>query len=38
MLQIIVGIVACITISEIFKFDEYKELKTIVIKVVNRKK
>lgn len=38
MLQIIVGLVACITISEIFKFDEYKELKTIVIKVVNRKK
>lgn len=38
MLQIIVGIVACITISEIFKFNEYKELKTIVIKVVNRKK
>ena len=38
MLQIIVGIVACITISEIFQFDEYKELKTIVIKVVNRKK
>lgn len=38
MLQIIVGIVACITISEIFKFDEYKELKTIVIKLVNRKK
>lgn len=38
MLQIIVGIVACITISEIFKFDEYKELKIIVIKVVNRKK
>lgn len=37
MLQIIVGLVACITISEIFKFDEYKELKTIVIKVVNRK-
>ena len=38
MLQIIFGLVACITISEIFKFDEYKELKTIVIKVVNRKK
>lgn len=38
MLQIIVGLVVCITISEIFKFDEYKELKTIVIKVVNRKK
>ena len=38
MLQIIVGLVACITISEIFKFDEYKELKTIVIKVINRKK
>lgn len=38
MLQIIVGLVACITISEIFKFNEYKELKTIVIKVVNRKK
>lgn len=38
MLQIIVGLIACITISEIFKFDEYKELKTIVIKVVNRKK
>ena len=38
MLQIIVGLVACITIIEIFKFDEYKELKTIVIKVVNRKK
>lgn len=38
MLQIIVGLVACITISEIFKFDEYKELKTIVIKVVKRKK
>lgn len=37
VLQIIVGIIVGLSISELIKFEEYVELKSIVIKIIKRK-
>ena len=37
VLQIIVGIIVGLSISELIKFEEYIELKSIVIKMIKRK-
>lgn len=37
VLQIIVGIIVSLSISELLKFEEYIELKSIVIKMIKRK-
>ena len=38
VIQIIVGMIVGFCISELFRFEEYRELKSIVIKAINKKK
>ena len=38
VIQIIVGMIVGFGISELFRFEEYRELKSIVIKTLNKKK
>ena len=37
VIQVFIGVVVGLIVSELFKFEEYLELKTIVLKIIKRK-